>query len=188
MMRLRRLSWRRTRALIRADYRRLVALLEAGSGEAPVLAAVHPSFVCVFLFRIASHLHRAGHRYRARLVWHLNVLLTGADISAPADIGRGFVVLAPPGTAVSGKAGRNLTLMPLAGIGGELGRREDVGGGPGLPVIGHDVVLEPNCGVLGPVRIGDRVRIGAAIAVTRDVPDDTVAEAHPPRHFRRTVA
>jgi serine O-acetyltransferase len=179
------LPWSVTRARLRADRARLSGLLEAAQGAPPRFVSLHPSFVCVLLHRLSHHHFRAGRRHLARLFWHANVVITGADISPPADLGEGLVVMSPPGTAVSGKAGRNLTLMPLAGLGGEVGRRDDVGAGPGLPVLGDDVVMEPNCGVLGPVRVGSRVRIGAAVAVTQDVPDDTIAAAHRPRLVRR---
>jgi acetyltransferase-like isoleucine patch superfamily enzyme len=75
-----------------------------------------------------------------------------------------------------GHAGRNLTVMPCAGLGGEIGRRHDAGAGPGVPFLGDDVVLEPHCGVLGPVRVGNRVRVPAGIGLTRDVPDDAILE------------
>jgi serine O-acetyltransferase len=175
------LTWRETRRRLAADRARLRDLLGVARGEGLRWLALHPSYVCVFLYRLSHHLHRGGHRHLARVFWYANVLMTGADISAPADLGEGLVIVSPAGIAVSGKAGRNLTLMPLAGMGSELGRRDDIGGGPGLPVVGDDVVLEPNCGVLGPIRIGHRARVGAAVAVTRDLPDDCVAEAHAPR-------
>lgn len=182
------LPWRVTRARLRADRARLVALLSAAHGGAPRSLWLHPSYICVLLHRLSHHFHRAGRRHLARLFWHANVLITGADISPPADIGEGFVVMSPAGVAVSGKAGRNLTLMPLTGLGGEVGRREDIGAGPGLPVLGDDVVIEPYSGVLGPVRVGNRVRIGAHVVLTRDVPDDTIAEAHRPKLVRRRSA
>lgn len=183
-LKLERLSWKQTRARLRADRRRLVALLESQHGHRPLLI-FHPSFICVLLYRLSNHFFRAGHRYLARFFWHLNVLITGADISAPCDFGEGLVIMSPAGIAMTAKAGRNLTVMPLAGLGGELGRREDVGAGPGVPVLGDDVVLEPHCGVLGPVRVGHRVRVCAVTVVTKDVPDDTVVEGPQPRYLRR---
>jgi serine O-acetyltransferase len=119
-------------------------------------------------------LYRADHRYAARFFWQLNLMITGADISAAANLGEGLLILSPPGTAIMGTAGRNLTVMPLGGLGGELGRYEDIGAGPGMPLLGDDVVLEPNSGVMGPVRIGSRVRIRATVAVTKDIPDDVL--------------
>jgi serine O-acetyltransferase len=137
------------------------------------------------LHRLSHHLYRAGHRYAARFLWHLNVLLTGADISEPAEIGEGLVVVSPAGTAIMCKAGRNLTVMPGAGVGGEIGRREDVGAGPGLPLLGDDVTLEPHSGVLGPIRIGDRVRVPAGVVLTQDVPTGAEIRGAAPRFVRR---
>ncbi len=178
------LAWSETRARIRADRARIEEIL-AGELGRPAVGLLHPSFVCAFLYRISNHLWRRGHRHAARLAWHLNFVLTGGDISEPADLGPGLVVVAPPGVALMAKAGRNLTVMPCAGLGGELGRREDVGAGPGVPVLGDDVILEPHCGVLGPVRIGSRVRIRSGVPVTRDVPDDTIVEGPAPKLIPR---
>lgn len=182
---LERFSWRRTCQHIAADYARLYTLLGRGQPEPPFLVWIHPSFVCVFLYRLSNHCYRSGHRYIARFWWHLNMLLTGADISEPADIGAGLVVMAPAGTALMGKAGRNLTLMPCAGVGGEMGRLDDVGGGPGVPVLGDDVILEPHSGVLGPIVIGNRVRVCAGMGLTVDTPDDTYVEGATVRLIRR---
>lgn len=175
-MNLRRYRWKETRALLHADYARLCEVLQNRDGSNPPMMFCHPSFVCVFLHRVSNHFQRAGHRYVARIFWHLNVLLTGADISELSDLGGGLVILGPPGTAIMGHAGRNLTVMQCAGLGGEIGRRNDAGSGPGVPFLGDDVVLEPHCGVLGPVKVGSRVRVPASMGVNRDVPDDAILE------------
>lgn len=176
-MKLKGISWKETRARLRADYSRLCDLVRDSEGHRPPLMFCHPSLICVVLHRISSYFERAGHRLLARLLWHLNLLLTGADISELADLEGGLVILSPPGTAIMGRAGRNLTVMPCAGLGGEIGRYEDVGAGPGVPLLGDDVVLEPHCGVLGPVKVGSRVRVPAGLGVTNDVPDDACLEA-----------
>ena len=176
------ISWRETKRRLRADRKRLELILQ-GLHSTSLAALLHPSFICVVLYRLSNHFSRAGRRYLARIFWHLNILLTGADIGEAADLAEGLVIVSPPGTSVMGKAGKNFTVMPCAGLGGEIGRTEDVGAGPGLPVIGDDVVLEPHCGVLGPVRIGHRVRIAAP--VTQDVPDDMIVERPQPRFVRR---
>jgi serine O-acetyltransferase len=180
-----RLTWKETLARLRADHARLVGLLGPRPNGKLVRAVFHPSFVCVTLYRVSNHMFRSGHWLSSRFFWQLNMFLTGADIGGPADIAEGFVILNPPGTAVAGKAGRNLTMMPCSGLGSELGRWQEIGAGPGLPVLGDDVILEPHSGVLGPVQIGHRVRIAAGITVTKSVPDDTVVENPPPRFLRR---
>ena len=181
-----RISWKETLSRLRADRARLRAMLADQQEGQPFMLSFHPAFVCVFLHRISHYCFRRGHRHVARFFWHLNVALTGADISAPADIGEGLLVPSPAGAAITAKAGRNLTVMPLAGIGSELGRRQDIGAGPGLPVLGDDVVLEPMSGVLGPVRIGSRVRVAAGAIVIRDVPDDALVVGPEPRFLTRS--
>lgn len=178
-------NWKTVASKLKADRLRLHSVLSNWQDGKTSGLYLHPSFICVLLYRISHHFFLNGHLTIARFIGHLNEVLTGADISPAADIDEGFVVLSPPGTAIYGKAGRNLTLMPCSGMGGEIGRREDVGAGPGLPVLGDDVVLEPHCGVLGPVRVGNRVRVGASIPLTKDVPDDTVVEGPRPRFVPR---
>jgi serine O-acetyltransferase len=178
------LSWKETRARFHADRERLSALLQSQPGACALLF-LHPSLLCALLYRISHHFFRGDHWLWARLVWQLNFLVTGADISPAADLGPGLLVLAPAGTAIMGVAGRNLTVMPCSGMGGEMGNLEDVGAGPGLPLVGDDVVLEPHSGILGPVRVGDRVRVGANVGLAKDTPDDSDVEGPQPRFIPR---
>lgn len=175
-MTLERLTWRQTFGRISADRQRLRSMTETVTGAPARSLFLHPSFICVALYRISSHFYRRNHRYIARFFWHLNNLLTGADIAEPADIDEGLVVMSPAGVSIMGKAGRNLTVMPCCGIGSEVGRREDIGAGPGFAVIGDDVTLESHCGILGPVRVGSRVRVPPNTALVQDVEDDMVIE------------
>ena len=173
-------TWCETREMLDEDRRRLSDWL-ARDGLA--FSRWHPAYLCVLLYRYSHYLHVREHKYAARLIWHLNGLVTGADIPPPIEIGPGFLIPCPAGTAIAGKAGRNFTVLMCSGIGGELGRYEDVGAGSGLPVLGDDVFMEPRTGVLGPVRVGNRVRIKAGATVTTNVDDDVVACAPPARFF-----
>jgi serine O-acetyltransferase len=166
------LTWSETVTRIRADRKRLLAMLAAQPGAATKAAFFHPSFICVLLYRISSHLFRSRHYLAARVFWQLSFVITGADISPAAELGEGLLILSPAGTALMGVAGRNLTVMPCAGIGGEMGNLEDIGAGPGLPLLQDDVILEPHTGILGPIRVGSRVRVHAGLVLTKDAPDD----------------
>ncbi len=177
------LTWRETRARLAADRKRLTALVADALGQTPRWIVLHPGYLCVMLYRVSHYLHGKRRRLLARFVWHLNTLLTAADISPPCRIGEGLVILHPAGIAVSGNAGRNLTIVGLTGLGSEFGRRDDVGAGPGLPVLGDDVVLETNTGVLGPVRIGNRVRVRSGCTAVRDVGDDMIVSGLEMRVF-----
>ncbi len=179
------LTWAETRRRLRIDRARLAAVMGAGRPDAVHGLWHHPSFVCVFLYRLSNHCFRRRWVLAARALWHVNMILTGADLAYGADIGEGLVVLRPAGTAVAAKVGRNLTLCPGAGIGAETGRWEDIGAGPSLPVLGDDVWMEHLSGILGPVRIGHRARIGPGFAATCDVPDDSEILGATARLMRR---
>ena len=126
-----RFSWKQTRKLIRADRSRLLKILRRSRSEYRGNAYFHPASLCVVLYRISNYFYRADRRWLARIIWHVNILLTGADITEPANIGEELVVLHPAGVAVMGTAGKNLTLMACSGLGGEMGNQEDIGAGPG---------------------------------------------------------
>ncbi|MCZ4316092.1 hypothetical protein O4H66_22050 [Comamonadaceae bacterium G21597-S1] len=179
-------TWSQTRQRLRADRARVRQYCAPEADGIGVY--LHPAFVCVLLHRLSHHCHRRGHRWLARLWWHLNTMASGADISAPADLGAGLLIPNPMGVAIAGRAGRNLTVMAGSGLGGELGRREDVGAGPGLPWLGDDVWIEARSGVMGPVRVGDRARIRTGLPVASDVPDDTDVRWPPPTITERAAA
>ena len=132
------------------------------------------------LHRYSHWLHEGGHPLLARLVWHLDLWLTGADISPASDLGEGLLIVHPFAVTISGNAGRNLTIEGWGGLGGALATN-DIGAGPGLPVLGDDVRLDRSAMVLGPVRVGDGARIGPGCTVVRDVEAGAQVAAPEPR-------
>ncbi len=83
----------------------------------------------------------------------------------------------------------SLSVHPETVIGDRLGVMHNVTIGTnmraGAPVIGDDVFIGVNSTVLGRIRIGDRVRIGANTSVTTDVPSDSIAVGSPARIYPR---
>ncbi len=167
------------RQRLRGDAARLRQLSEPVPGSMGLL--LHASFQCVLLHRLSHHCQRNGWPRLARLWWRLNIVFTGADIDPAADLGPGLFIQNPMGVAIAGRAGCNLSVMAGSGLSRDPERRDDVGAGPGLPVLGDDVWIEPHGGVIGPVRVGDRVRIGAGVPVTQDVPDGSELQCPRPR-------
>lgn len=150
-------------------------------------AIFSPSFLCVVLFRLSHYLFVRGHNVAARLVWQLNLFLTGADISPICNLGEGLVVVHSVAATICGSAGAGLTVEGLGGLGGGLGL-EDIGAGPGLPLLGDNVHLARGASVLGPVLIGSNVRVGPGCTVVRDLPEGAVVDAHEVRVRRRIEA
>lgn len=168
------ITWRETRDRLRADRDRIEAHFDALPGGRPAALWLHPSYQCVLLHRISFYCHSRGNRLLARIFWHFNLFLTACDISPISNIGGGFVVHFPLAVGVFGTIGRNCTIEGHGGIGGGTRRHGDIGAGPGLPVVGDDVVIGWGAMVLGPVRVGHRVVIGHGAVVTDDVADDEV--------------
>ena len=108
----------------------------------------------------------------------INHLLTGADLAWTAEVGPGLVLFHPTGV-VWGRGvqiGAGAKIQQGVTVGGQDGLRAD-----GFPRIGDDVRLGAGCRVLGPVRLGSGVTVGANAVVLRDAPDDATLIGVPAR-------
>ncbi len=110
-----------------------------------------------------------------RVLYKLVQILTGIELPCEVEVGRNFVIDHFGGIVVSGyaKFGDNCRIRNGVVVG--LARTDD----PCAPVIGNDVDIGAGAKVLGRIRIGNRVLIGANAVVTRDVPDDSIAVGVP---------
>lgn len=109
------------------------------------------------------------------LVYHVAYkcvqILTGIELPCEVEIGRNFVIDHFGGIVVSGfaKFGNDCRIRTGVVIG--LARVDD----PCAPVIGDHVDIGAGAKVLGRIRIGNNVLIGANAVVIGDVPDDSIA-------------
>jgi serine O-acetyltransferase len=109
-------------------------------------------------------------------------IITGIELPCEAEIGSNFIIDHFGGIVVSGyaKFGNNCRIRNGVVVG--LKNVEN----PCAPVIGNDVDIGAGAKILGPIRIGDRVVIGANAVVITDVPDDCIAVGVPatikPKH------
>ncbi len=94
------------------------------------------------------------------------------DIPAEVEIGEGFHLIHGYGF---------ITIHPDVTIGKNCGMMHNVTIGQNMfsdvPTIGDDVFIGVGAAILGPVKIGDRARIGANAVVTRNVPADTIVQS-----------
>ena len=172
--------WAHTRALIRSDMDR--ALEMVGNPQSRVQRIfwyLQPTALSLVLYRIYHHLYRHGWRSLALLLYTMNVYLTRIEIPPRTVIGEACLLGHFP-VVLNGRIGKRFTFFGDGGTGGGLGS-DDIGGGPGLPVIGDDVVMAVRALVLGPVHIGDGARLGPSCTVMRDVPAGAVVVGPPSR-------
>ena len=171
----------RFRDVIAADLKRY------GSGVSARAFAKHywrtPGFRYTFLMRSALSLRQGGVLLRA-LHYVCRVLLHGCGvkygISIPYNtrVGGGLYIGHFGGIVVNQGAviGRDCNINHNVTIGVKFGGRN-----AGLPVIGDRVYLGPGCVVIGGIRLGNDVAVGANAVVVDSVPDSGVVAGIPAR-------
>ena len=102
-------------------------------------------------------------------------IITGIQMPCEVDVGRNFVIDHFGGIIISGyaKFGDNCRVRNGVVIG--FRRVEE----KSAPVIGNNVDIGAGAKLLGPIRIGDNVLIGANAVVLCDVPDNSIAVGVP---------
>jgi serine O-acetyltransferase len=180
------LAWRDTRRDLLADLAVYGAWFPLLRETAPFwLRCAHAvlradMFGANLLYRMQAFL--AGTRARALAPWlsRWSRLLYGVAISPLVRIGGGLYI-AHGHVVIEGftTLGRRVSIAPFVTIG------LTTGGGMLFelrgPTIGDDVVIGTGAKIIGPVRIGDRARIGANAVVLTDVGDDHTAVGVPAR-------
>jgi serine O-acetyltransferase len=110
-----------------------------------------------------------------KVLYKLVQIITGIELPCEVPVGKNLVIEHSGGIVVSGFAsiGDHCTLRNGVVIGLA---RVDV---PAAPQIGDDVDIGTGAKLLGNIRIGNRVAIGANAVVLTDVPDDCIAVGVP---------
>jgi serine O-acetyltransferase len=141
----------------------------------------YPGFHAILAHRLAHELCRAGVPLLPRVISQLSRFFTGIEIHPGARIGRRFFIDHGMGvvigeTAEIGDDGLLYQGVTLGGTGNEKGKRH--------PTLGHHVVVGAGAKVLGNIRIGDNVKIGAGSVVVKSVPDNSTVVGIPGRVVR----
>lgn len=116
-----------------------------------------------------------------RVMKTLSQILTGIDLPCEAVVGRRFRIEHFGGIIISGDAVIGDDVVVRNGVTIGLKRRDD----PGSPVIGNRVDIGAGAKLLGKIRIGDDVLIGANAVVITDVPANSIAVGVPARILPR---
>lgn len=110
-----------------------------------------------------------------RILYKLVQIVTGIELPCEVPIGRHFVIEHSGGIVISGFARFGDHCRIRNGVVVGLSRVEQ----PCAPSFGDHVDIGAGAKVLGPIRIGDNVLIGANAVVLTDVPDDSIAVGVP---------
>jgi serine O-acetyltransferase len=179
-------DWAETRRLVRLDLEAYETWLPHSRSRWPswrrLLSALFTTqgFAANLLYRLQIYLDGRGARALAFQLQRLNLLLFSVTIGRNVRIGGGFNIVHGQ-IVVDGitTLGSNITISPFVVVGLSNGSRSllDFTG----PVLGDDVYIGAGARILGPIRVGDRARIGASAVVLDDVPDDHTAVGIPAR-------
>lgn len=144
----------------------------------------YPGFHAVLWHRLAHKLYSWNVPLLPRVISQLSRALTGIEIHPGAKIGRRFFIDHGMGVVIgeTTEVGDDVLLyqgVTLGGTGKEKGKRH--------PTIGNQVVIGTGAKVLGNIRIGDHVKVGAGSVVIHPVPDYSTVVGVPGRVTRRRL-
>jgi serine O-acetyltransferase len=168
---------RKTLHTIRQDLQAVFDRDPAATSRLEVVLT-YPGFHALLAYRLAHWLQVHGVPFFPRLISQMARWLTGIEIHPAAKIGTGFFIDHGMGVVIGETAeiGDYVTLfqgVTLGGTGKERGKRH--------PTIGNHVVIGAGAKILGAIKIGDNVKIGANSVVLKNVPPNSTVIGVPAR-------
>ncbi len=142
----------------------------------------YPGIKAILIHRIAHFFWKIDMPFIPRYLSELARGITGIEIHPGAHIGKDFFIDHGGGVVIGETAeiGDNVTIYQGVVFGGtttEPGKRH--------PTVGNNVVVGSGAKLLGPIRIGENVRIGANSVVVNDVPSNSVVVGVPGKIISR---
>lgn len=131
------------------------------------IVSAYPGVHAMLAHRAAHALWRFRLHWLARLLSQFSRWLTGIEIHPGARIGKRFFIDHGMGVVIGETAeiGDDCTLYHGVTLGGTSWKPEKR-----HPTLGNDVVIGAGAKILGPIVLGDGVRVGSNSVVVRDVP------------------
>ena len=156
----------------------------AATNRAEVLL-LYSGVHAILLHRVAHELYKKERHFGARAISQTARFLTGIEIHPGATIGKRLVIDHGTGVVIGETAeiGDDCTIyqgVTLGGTGKDLGKRH--------PTLGNGVLVGAGAKVLGPVKIGDNVKVAAGAVVLDEIPENSTAVGIPAKVVRRNGA
>ena len=137
---------------------------------------LYPGFHILVFHRLAHFLYKGHLFFFARLISQIARFLTGIEIHPGAKIGRRLFIDHGMGIVIgeTTRIGNDCTIYhnsTLGGTGKDKNKRH--------PDIENNVMIGAGSKVLGPIKLGNNVKVGANATVLKDVPQNsTVVECN----------
>ena len=142
------------------------------------IALTYPGVHALWTHRVSHALWKRGARTPARVLSSVARAFTGVDIHPEAHLGRRVFIDHATGVVIgqTAEVGNDVVIfhgVTLGGVAMTPGKRH--------PTVGDHVMIGAGAKVLGPITIGNGVKVGANAVVVKDVPCGTVAIGVPAR-------
>jgi len=165
---------------IKNDFNAALSMDPAATSKIEV-ALTYAGFHALLFHRLGHWLLKHRIPFIPRAMSQFARFLTGIEIHPGAKIGSGLFIDHGMGVVIgeTSEIGDHVTLfqgVTLGGTGKQRGKRH--------PTIGNHVVVGAGAKVLGPITVGDYVKIGANSVVLQDVPDHSTVVGIPGRIVR----
>jgi len=153
---------------------------KVSSTRACLLSLFNPRFHPVIIYRLAHCLRRFPLRPIGLVLSLLNWILFRVEIALDTEIGPGLFI--PHGSVIIGayRIGENFSIFSGAVIGARSGNLNCPTApiGPDRPTIGSNTTIYANAVLVGPIQIGDNVRVAACTLVTESIPSNSVVRSY----------
>lgn len=128
--------------------------------------------ICTYLYSVHSKTFLRICNYKLKRLMYKS----GIQIPYCTTIGKGFYIGHFGNIVVNGNStiGNNCNISQGVTI-GQVNR----GKNRGVPIIGNEVYIGPGAKIIGGIKIGNKVCIGANAVVTKDIPDNAVVVGVP---------
>src|SRR3990172_5140569 len=165
---------------IKKDFHAALSMDPAATSRIEV-ALTYAGFHALLFYRLAHWMGTKRVPFLPRALSQFARFITGIEIHPGATIGSGLFIDHGMGVVIgeTTEIGDNVTLfqgVTLGGTGKQRGKRH--------PTLGSHVVAGAGAKVLGPIKVGDYVKIGANSVVLQDVPDHSTVVCIPGRIVR----
>lgn len=144
---------------------------------------LYPGFQAISFHRFIHLLWNLKIPFIPRLLSQIGRFLTGLEIHPGAKIGKGYFCDHGAGVVIGETTiiGDNCVMFHNVTFGG-TGKHED----KRHPTIGNNVLIGTGATLLGPITVGDNVKIGAnSFVVMKDIPADCTVAGTPAKITRR---
>ena len=125
-----------------------------------------PRLIAIFYFRLSQYFNEIRLVYFSALIYNKLRTKYGLDIHPQVIIGGGLKIVHLGGIVIHRKAiiGNNLTILNNVTI-GQKNRKDSIK----VPILGDNIFLSVFSTLIGDIKVGDNVVIGAHCLVRKDV-------------------